>query len=115
MSTMSTSSSAPGNPKYSLQSLRDGRTRATFDVPADLAPRLASVPIVSNGGIFELFIASDDNDDALVAPTDKGTARLCVEFYSPKPERTAGAIAERLAARMDDPSPPGMEETCTVS
>jgi hypothetical protein len=76
---------------------------ATFVGRQDgLPPALAAFPISTRGGAFELTAHEED-----------GTLRAA--FTSPRPRLTASAIAERLAARIDDPNPPGINEACVVS
>ncbi|KAG8463005.1 hypothetical protein KFE25_001778 [Diacronema lutheri] len=74
---------------------------ATFRSAArgGLPAALAAFPVSTRGGSFELT-AHDD-----------GTLRSTLT--SPRPRLTGAAIAERLAARVDDP-PPGMD-ACALS
>lgn len=84
-----------------------GDTRATFSVPAGLAEDLAAAPITAKGAVFALTV-----DEARKATGDA----VFTVFYSPKPERTAEAIAERIAQRIRDPQgSSSAQEACVVS
>ncbi|KAJ1634544.1 hypothetical protein T492DRAFT_501567 [Pavlovales sp. CCMP2436] len=73
---------------------------ATFRASqGSLSASMAALPVSTRGGSFILTVHED------------GTLRAA--FTSPRPRLTASAIAERLAARVDDP-PPGME-ACALS
>jgi hypothetical protein len=79
----------------------DGKSMATFTVPEKLVPLMVKREVAARGSRFEL--AAGD------AP---GT--VTTTFISPMPELTAGAIAQRLAVRIQDPNPPGAEECCVM-
>eukprot|EP00927_Polykrikos_kofoidii_P027733 TRINITY_DN24306_c0_g1_i1.p2 TRINITY_DN24306_c0_g1~~TRINITY_DN24306_c0_g1_i1.p2 ORF type:complete len:135 (-),score=23.03 TRINITY_DN24306_c0_g1_i1:135-539(-) len=85
---------------------KSGYYTASFSVPRGLVQTLAEHPIMANGGSFEL--RPDE------AAASQGEGAVCTTFYSPKPERTAEAIAARLARRLDDPDGVAATEQCTV-
>jgi hypothetical protein len=80
---------------------QDGTSMATFTVPDNLVPLMVRREISARGGRFELAQGASP-----------GT--VTTTFVSPMPDLTAGAIAERLALRIQDPNPPGAEECCIM-
>ncbi|CAE8597463.1 unnamed protein product, partial [Polarella glacialis] len=89
---------------------RAGDSRATFFVPKGSADRLVERgTIAANGGRFDLL---PGGTEALAEAGDRDVVQ--VVFYSPKPERTAEAIAKVIARRVADPDGPEMDE-CTIS
>ena len=85
--------------------LPDGRAKALFTVPTDMAEALVLHPILCRGASFDLEIdvvsqgrrrnPGNDNDDNIVA-----TSFLSAQFRSPHPEETAREISERIVIRM---------------
>ena len=71
-------------------------TVAVFSVPRGTGERLALSPIAACGGLFTLTfdVAASDEVDV-----------LSTQFYSPKPERTAEAISQRIAMRLSREAP----------
>mmetsp|Transcript_13070 Transcript_13070/g.48538 ORF Transcript_13070/g.48538 Transcript_13070/m.48538 type:complete len:344 (-) Transcript_13070:377-1408(-) len=84
-----------------LPQTSDGRTHARFRVPIGSEAVLSKFPVNANGGQF-----------LIVTGPSPGTVEC--EFVSPKPEVTAEAISSRLQARLQDPSPPGMDACCVA-
>ena len=90
--------------RYTLGDLPNGNTRATFSVSvSDVACQLIRYPVLVKGAAFDLSLSEDGNG-------------VCCEFYSPTPADTADAIGIRLAARIEDPSPPeASADNCVTS
>eukprot|EP00929_Paragymnodinium_shiwhaense_P032012 TRINITY_DN17818_c0_g1_i4.p2 TRINITY_DN17818_c0_g1~~TRINITY_DN17818_c0_g1_i4.p2 ORF type:complete len:129 (-),score=32.12 TRINITY_DN17818_c0_g1_i4:645-1031(-) len=93
---------------------RAGDSRVTFIVPAaqrGLVEVVAQRPIAVNGALFELKV----DRVALAAGNESDEGALYTVFYSPKPEKTATAIAKRLALRLQDPEGAlSAEEQCVI-
>jgi hypothetical protein len=91
---------------YFVLHLSDGKAKALFTVPTQMAQSLVVNPVLCRGASFDLEIdvVSQGRKKKLTAtPT---TSFLSTEFHSPTPEETAQAISERLAIRMGSgPSP----------
>lgn len=81
---------------FQLIDLEDGRTKALFTVPADLAMSLTAHPILCRGSSFSLLLHRVDDDSSL--SDDK--CILFTEYFSPVPEETAQDIYARLTIRM---------------
>jgi hypothetical protein len=89
--------------------LADDRVKALFRVPFDIAETLIHHPILCRGSCFDLTIdvvssQCRDNDIDNTTKMIHGTCFLSTEYYSPDPEGTAQAIAERIAIRIENPS-----------
>ena len=104
---MSTSPVSNKVPYFVLQ-LADGKARALFTVPTEIAPALVQNPIMCRGASFvlELDKVSNHHQGKKRSTT---TTFLSTIFDSPLPEETAQAISERIAIRIGDPSP-GMSQ-----
>lgn len=92
---------------YFVLHLPDGRAKALFTVPTELAETLVLHPIMARGACFDLQVdvvsqgrrrTKDSKSDG-----DEATSFLSTEFVSPRPEETALAISERLRIRMGNP------------
>ncbi|KAG7356053.1 hypothetical protein IV203_000739 [Nitzschia inconspicua] len=92
---------------YFVLHLPDGRSKALFTVPSDLAEVLVLHPIMARGACFELQVdvvsqgrvrTKESFDDS------SSTSFLSTEFFSPRPEETAHAISERIGIRMANPA-----------
>mmetsp|Transcript_107049 Transcript_107049/g.190231 ORF Transcript_107049/g.190231 Transcript_107049/m.190231 type:complete len:118 (-) Transcript_107049:85-438(-) len=82
---------------------RPGDCRATFVVPSGWAAKLAERPVATKGGLFDLRVGKPDAE---------GQEAVQTVFYSPRPERTAEAIAKVISRRIADPDGPDVE--CVV-
>mmetsp|Transcript_22233 Transcript_22233/g.46044 ORF Transcript_22233/g.46044 Transcript_22233/m.46044 type:complete len:98 (+) Transcript_22233:247-540(+) len=88
---------------YTLANLPNGNTRATYSVSSEITSQLIRYPVLVKGATFDLHSTEDSN------------GVYCV-FYSPTPSATADAIGIRLAARIEDPSPPeASADSCIIS
>lgn len=93
----------PVEVKYRLVPVGErGDTQAIFEIPAELVSQIVTKEVSARGSRFAL------TKGPAAEPSTVSTI-----FYSPTPEVTADAIAERLALRIQDPNPPGAEE-CSV-
>merc|ERR1712137_545979 len=63
-----------------------GESRAIFSVPSGMACKLAERPVSTKSAMFDLKVGD-------LADGATGEDTLYTVFYSPKPERTAEAIA----------------------
>jgi len=71
-----------------------------------MAENLVDHPILCRGASFDLTIdAVSQSREKTTAVQNSGTSFLSTEFFSPNPEETARAIAERIAIRQENPSP----------
>ena len=93
-----TSSEVP----YFVLHLSDGKAKALFTVPTQMAESLVVNPVMCRGSSFDLEI---DVVSQGRKKSSSATSFLSTEFYSPDPEETAQAISERIAIRMGSPSP----------
>uniref|UniRef100_A0A7S4AMB3 Uncharacterized protein n=1 Tax=Pseudo-nitzschia australis TaxID=44445 RepID=A0A7S4AMB3_9STRA len=90
--------------------LPDGRIKALFTVPSNMAETLVIHPIFCRGGSFDLQIdavnanPSRERSNYAVRSTTE-TIFISTIFCSPYPDETARAIAQRIAIRQEDPSP----------
>jgi hypothetical protein len=114
---------------YFVLHLPDGRAKALFTVPSDMAEVLVLHPIMARGACFHLQVDvvsqgrpilqrrhysstgktsnlddTTDNDanvgDGGAASVAVATSFLSTEFVSPRPEETALAISDRIGIRM---------------
>ena len=87
---------------YFVLHLSDGKAKALFTVPTQMAESLVVNPVLCRGSSFdlELDVVSQGRKKS-----SSSTSFLSTEFYSPDPEETAQAISERIAVRMGNPSP----------
>jgi hypothetical protein len=106
----SSSSTQKSKVPFFVLHLPDGRAKALFTVPTDLAEVLVLHPIMARGACFELQVdvvsqgrRRAGNENALL-DHNGDTSFLSTEFVSPRPEETALAIAERIAIRMGSPT-----------
>jgi hypothetical protein len=76
---------------YTLETLSNGLIMASFHVPSHLRQALITTLVSCRGAMFELKLGKE-----------RGV--VTCTFESPKPHLTATAIAERLAARVEDPN-----------
>ncbi|CAE7299059.1 unnamed protein product [Symbiodinium natans] len=82
-----------------------GDWRVSFRVPHGWGAKLSNRPVAANGGLFELnFEQASEADSMELVQT---------VFFSPKPERTAQAIAKVLAQRLAEAEEPDVE--CSIS
>jgi hypothetical protein len=86
---------------YFVLNLADGRVKALFTVPADMANALIVNPVMCRGASFRLEIDVVSQGRKKAVST---TSFLSSEFTSPDPEETALAISQRLAIRIGSPS-----------
>jgi hypothetical protein len=94
---------APINVPYFVLHLSDGRAKALFTVPTNLAASLVINPVLCRGSCFNLEI--DVVSQGRKKPSSStSTSFLSTEFTSPEPEETAMAISKRLAIRMVNPN-----------
>lgn len=85
---------------FTLEDRPKGMKLATFAVPEGAETLLEKYPINCRGSAFQVKAA--------------GPGVLVTEFWSPDPDGTAAAIADRLAVRMEDPSCSG-GEACVIA
>ena len=87
----------------------DGRIKALFTVPSNMAETLVIHPIFCRGGSFDLQIddvnVNQSRERNYAVQSTTSTIFISTVFCSPYPDETARAIAERIAIRQEDPSP----------
>lgn len=106
-SCCSTMAEKQGGVPYYVLPLEDGKAKAMFSVPSQLAESLTKHPVVCRGAFFELHL--DTASQAMQQQSSRTSmCFLSTEFDSPDPEGTAKAISSRLANRMADTNPLGM-------
>eukprot|EP00934_Nitzschia_sp_Nitz4_P007480 Nitzschia sp. Nitz4//scaffold3_size479765//374423//374822//NITZ4_000157-RA/size479765-augustus-gene-1.620-mRNA-1//-1//CDS//3329550929//7470//frame0 len=88
---------------YFVLRLADGKAKALFTVPTAMATALVIHPVLCRGSSFDLEI--DVVSQGRKKQSSTSTSFLSTEFFSPQPEQTAQAIAERIAIRIGSPSP----------
>jgi hypothetical protein len=119
--TTTTTTSTTTKVPYFVLHLPEGRAKALFTVPSDMAETLVLHPIMARGACFHLNIdvvsqgrpvlqrrrrCSNDDTNENVDGTNGDAATavafsfLSTEFVSPRPEETALAISERIGIRM---------------
>jgi hypothetical protein len=96
------STTAVNKVPYFVLHLSDGRAKALFTVPTQMAQSLVVNPVLCRGSSFDLEIDVVSQGRKKSSST---TSFLSSEFYSPVPEEAAQAISERLAVRIGSPSP----------
>ena len=83
---------------------RAGDSRATFVVPSCWAQLLVSQPFaLIRGAVFELTLVAELADSSEDIPQ----SLIGTIFYSPRPDKTAEAIARHLALRLQDSNESG--------
>lgn len=103
---MSSSANEGSNDKvpYFVLQLGDGKAKALFTVPTNMAQALVTHPILCRGSAFDLEI--DVVSQGRKKQRDAPTSFLSTEFTSPTPDETAQAISERIAIRLGNPDGP---------
>lgn len=97
---------------YFVLKLSDGRAKALFTVPSDMAEILCMNPILCRGASFDLELDvvsqgrkmrqnQSNNSNSNSNNSTQNTSFLAAQFTSPNPEETARAISERLRIRMN--------------
>eukprot|EP00928_Gymnodinium_smaydae_P077671 TRINITY_DN6107_c0_g1_i2.p3 TRINITY_DN6107_c0_g1~~TRINITY_DN6107_c0_g1_i2.p3 ORF type:complete len:136 (-),score=38.46 TRINITY_DN6107_c0_g1_i2:143-550(-) len=86
----------PGKPGQS-------QSRAVFRVPEELVDVLVQRSIAARSAHFELRPGCGGDAGTFAAGSSDLEEEVHCVFYSPKPERTADAIARRIARRVADP------------
>lgn len=104
--------SAPSPVPYFVLALGENKARALFTVPTSLAGSLTENPVMCRDACFTLMIdtvsqrARDIGSNGAVDTNAVATTFISTDFYSPDPEGTAEAIAQRLALRITEPLAP---------
>ena len=97
-----------------------GDTRAVFNLPktVSLNSLTETFTVCARGGQFEMTVFHVCIHPVcflrlcFCGQADKANATVSTTFYSPKPDTTAQAIADRIQQRLLDPNPPGAEACC---
>jgi hypothetical protein len=104
--------SIPSLVPYFVLALGENRARALFTVPTSLAESLTENPVMCRDACFTLMIdtvsqrARDIGNNGTVNNDTIATTFISTDFYSPDPEGTAEAIAQRLSNRITEPAAP---------
>ncbi|KAL3918032.1 MAG: hypothetical protein SGILL_004437 [Bacillariaceae sp.] len=85
---------------YFVLKLSDGKAKALFTIPSDMAEALIQHPILCRGASFDLEIDVVSQGRRRKHSDNNDTTFLSAHFCSPHPEETARAISERLRIRM---------------
>ena len=100
-STSSDSAAAHSSIQYTISQQGESCRVVFSDIPAAARDSLLTHPLAARGSYFQLEAG------------DEPTTAIC-SFVSPAPQSTAQALSERIAARLQDPAPPGAD-ACSVS
>ena len=99
-----TMAAAIENVPYFVLPLEDGRAKAIFTVPEELAQSLIAHPILCRGSSFALQVDEASRRIMVAAQQQQSSHRtsfLSTEFYSHDPQDTALDISRRIAIRLD--------------
>ena len=83
---------------YIVMAVNDGKHKAVFGVPSEMASTMVQHPVLCRGGCFHLEIDAESEGDG-------STTFLSAVFDSIEAEKTAEAISSRLAIRLEEPVP----------
>lgn len=86
---------------YIVMNLEEGKSKALFGVPKEMASTMTEHPVMCRGGCFTLEI--DTSEAAKNA--DQQTRFIAAIYESVDAEATAEEISNRLAVRLGDPVP----------
>jgi len=83
---------------YIVMRVHGGKHKAVFGVPSDVAHSMIQYPVMCRGGCFSLVIDQESEGN-------ETTTFLSATFESMDANKTAEAISNRLAVRLEEPAP----------